>query len=134
MSESIRDVANRKINTFSSRETRILYTTIEGKEYTLTSVTFPNENSVKFLCNDLTPTFKNGSNTGFSHSSFDVSERDNYFNTASLPTFTFKTWKPTQTEINFWNNLSFRNPNVNGGRRKKSRAKKSRKNRRTRRS
>jgi hypothetical protein len=56
-----------------------------------------------------------------------VSESDNYFNTASVPSND----TPGKVVSDFWNNLK---SSSRGGRRKKSRAKKSRKNRRTRRS
>jgi hypothetical protein len=124
--ESIKDVANRKIKIFGSRSTSTFYTTIDGTNYTLRNVTFPNGNSVKFLCDDLTPIFSR-SNNGFSHSSFDMSENNNYFNTASVPSDN----TPGKDVSDFWNNLK---SSRSGGRRKKSRAKKSRKNRRTRRS
>ena len=126
--ESIIDVAKIKIKNFSERDTSFLYTTIDGKLYTLTSVTFPGQNRVKFLCDDLTSIFRDGSNAGFSHSSFDPSERGNYFNTALVPSNN----APGKTVSDFWNNL--KSSSTSGGRRKKSRAKKSRKNRRTRRS
>jgi hypothetical protein len=142
MSESIIDI-NRVNKILSSCKNQAeLYTKIGYDIYKLEYFRCDvDEQKIRFNCKDLNSLFSNKKYDSFKrgtdgnrYNSFDLNDAKVHYNIASIPNFRFRAWIPEPFEIDFWNNLSFRNPNVNGGRRKKSRAKKSRKNRRTRRS
>ena len=117
-----------------------LYTKIGGGVYELKYFRCDvGEQKILFDCPVLNDIFSSGIFESFKrgadgnkYDSFDRNDEVVLYNIASIPNFRLRTWEPKSVEIDFWNNLSFTRPKTSGGRRKNSRAKKSRKNRRTR--
>jgi hypothetical protein len=136
MSESIRDVAKKKLKNLSSGRQITLYTTVEGNNYTLTGIDFSYDNRILyFRCNDIKLYESIAKYNLYSGNGLSVTS--NLSDTNAYKAFSAvvpKTDKPDQVASDFWENLSDIERKSRGGRRKKSRAKKSRKNRRTRRS